>query len=118
MGEINIANSNNRDAMVTTETVGSTLNVRWLDDRGRQAENARLLRSTVDRDCDALVTQAGSLEKVAPLLVKGDPELDIESFGRTLSGTSRVYIDGDKKIVHKVQEWEIVRNVDGTERER
>jgi hypothetical protein len=29
-----------------------------------------------------------------------------------------VYVDTEGKIVHKVQEWEIVRNPDGTEKER
>jgi hypothetical protein len=118
MGQINISNSNNRDAMVNTETVRSPLRVRWLDEKGRQVTNVRLLRCTVDRDCDAMIKEAGSLEKVSDLLVKGDPEIDFESYGRFLTETSRVYIDADKKIVHKVQEWEIVRNVDGSEREK
>src|SRR5258708_5795405 len=118
MGTINIANSNNRDAIVNTETVRTPLRVRWLDEKGRQAQNIRILRCTVDRDCDELVKQAGALEKVGELLLKGDPEIDIESYGRFLSETSRVYIDAEKKIVHKIQEWEIVRNVDGSIRER
>ena len=118
MGAINISNSNNRDAVVNTQTVRSPIRVRWLDEKGRQAQNVRILRCTIDRDCDEMVKQAGALEKVADLLVKGDPEIDIESYGRYLSDTSRVYIDTDKKIVHKVQEWEIVRSVDGSERER
>jgi hypothetical protein len=118
MGSINIANSNNRDAMVNTEAVRTPLRVRWLDEKGRQAQNMRFLRCTVDRDCSELVKQAGALEKVAELLVKGDPEIDFENYGRSLSDTSRVYIDTDKKIVHKVQEFEIVRNIDGSVRER
>src|SRR4051812_47575034 len=103
MGSINIANSNNRDAMGNTEAVRTPLRVRWLDEKGRQAQNMRFLRCTVDRDCSELVKQAGALEKVAELLVKGDPEIDFENYGRSLSDTSRVYIDTDKKIVHKVQ---------------
>lgn len=118
MGTINLSNSNNRDAIVNTEAVRTPMRVRWLDEKGRQATNVRILKATVDRDCDELVKQAGSLEKVSDLLLKGDPEVDVETYGRFLSDTSRVYIDPDKKIVHKVQEWEIVRNPDGTERER
>lgn len=118
MGSINIANSKNRDAMVNTEAVRTPMRVRWLDEKGRQASNVRILRCTVDRDCDELIKTAGALDKVAELLVKGDPEIDVENYGRYLSDTSRVYIDADKKIVHKVQEFEIVHNVDGTPRER
>jgi hypothetical protein len=118
MGTINLSNSNNRDAIVNTEAVRTPMRVRWLDEKGRQATNVRILKATVDRDCDELVKQAGSLDKVSELLLKSDPEVDVETYGRFLSDTSRVYIDPDKKIVHKVQEWEIVRNPDGAERER
>ena len=37
---------------------------------------------------------------------------------RKLDDTWNFMFDADKKIVHKVQEWEIVRNVDGSEREK
>ncbi len=50
--------------------------------------------------------------------VDGDPEIDMETTGRFLSNTSRVYIDQNREIVHKVEFWEIVRNPDGSQRER
>ena len=118
MGTINLSNSKNRDAVVNTQSVQSTLRVRWLDEKGRQVQSVRLLRCTIDRDVDALVKQAGSIEKVSELLLKGDPEVDVESYGRALSDTSRVYIDPDKKIVHKIREFENVLNPDGSLRER
>jgi len=104
--------------MVNTQTVRTPMRVRWLDEKGRQSQNVRLLRCTIDRDCDSLAQKAGALDKVAELLVKEDCEIDFENCGRFLSDTSRVYVDPDKRIVHKVQEWEIVKNVDGTPRER
>ncbi|MCW8132043.1 MAG: hypothetical protein KIS92_16975 [Planctomycetota bacterium] len=118
MGTINLSNNKNRDAVVNTESVRTPLRVRWLDEKGRQSQTVRMLRCTIDRDCDELTKQAGGLEKVADLLLKGDPEIDLEQYGRFLADTSRVYIDPDKKVVRKVQEWEVVRNVDGSERER
>lgn len=118
MGSINISNSKNRDAMVNTQSVYSPLRVVWLDEKGRQVQNIRLLRCTIDRDIDALLKSAGSLDKVSELLLKGDPEVDLENYGRALSDTSRVYIDPDKKIVHKIREYEIVKNPDGSVRER
>ncbi|MCZ7648096.1 MAG: hypothetical protein M5U26_23025 [Planctomycetota bacterium] len=118
MGSINLANSKNRDAVVNTESVQSPLRVRWLDEKGRQTQAVRILRCTVDRDCDELAKQAGGLDQVAGLLLKGDPEVDLENYGRFLKDTSRVYIDPAKKVVRKVQEWEVVRNPDGSVRER
>ncbi len=92
--------------------------MRWLDDEGRQTANCRVLKSTVGRDLDALVARHGNLEQVAQALIADDPEIDFERVGSFLRETARVYIDKEKKIVHRVQAFEIVRNPDGTERLR
>ena len=104
MGEINICNSAGRDAVVTAQSIHSALKVRWVDARGRQAGNVRVLKSPAARDIDALVKQCGGVGKVAGALVDGDPEIDAELTGRLLRDTSRVYIDRDGEIVHKVQQ--------------
>lgn len=119
MGKINLTNSKGRDAVVQTESVRSPLRVRWLDEQGQQATNVRFLRSTVHHDIDALLGKSGrELGKVGAALITGDPEIDPERFGRFLRETSRVYMNPQRKIVYRVQEWEIIRNPDGTERER
>ncbi len=118
MPEINISNSAGRDAVVNMETVHSPQRVRWLDAQGRQANNIRVLKSTIDRDLDALLEQQGELSNVGQALIDGDPEVDLETVGHFLQNTSRVFIDKQRKIVHKVQQFEIVRNPDGSERER
>ncbi|HEV3024291.1 MAG TPA: hypothetical protein VGX76_17570, partial [Pirellulales bacterium] len=118
MPEINIANSAGRDALVALESVRSPLKVRWIDEQGRQIQSARLLKGPIDRDIDALVARYGELPKVGRALLEGDPEVDLEQTGRLLRNTSRVYIDADRQVVHKVQFWEIVRNPDGSQRER
>jgi hypothetical protein len=118
MAEINIANSAGRDAVVAMRSVRSSRQVRWLDEQGRQAQSVRLLKAPIDRDAAALASQAGSLGKVSESLLEGDPEIDVERIGKYLRDTSRVYVDQQRHIVHKVQEWEIVRNPDGSQRER
>ncbi len=118
MAQIHLANQRGRDAVVTTETVAGGMVVRWLDEEGREAEPVRLVRGTLDRDLDALVGRAGGLEQVAAALIAGDPEVDLESYGARLGPTSRVYVDPDRQMVTKVDEWEVVRNPDGSERER
>jgi hypothetical protein len=116
--EINICNSAGRDAVVATQSVRSPLKVRWVDEEGRQAGSVRILKSSVDRDGDALRARCGDWARVGEAMLAGDPEIDLESAGRLLRETSRVYIDPDRQIVHKVQFWEIVRNPDGSQRER
>ena len=118
MSEINISNSASRDAVVVTESVRSSLNIRWVDERGRQASSVRVLQATIDRDAAALARLLGGMNKVASALIEGDPEIDLEQAGRYLRDTSRVYVDANGQIVHKVTFWESVRNPDGSERER
>src|SRR5262245_45572396 len=118
MGQINICNSAGRDAMVSTEALGTGLRVRWLDNRGREASSVRLLKAPVERDVESLQARLGSLGDVAKALTETDPEIDLESTGRYLRETTRVYLGPDRNIVHRAEFWEIIRNPDGTERER
>ena len=59
------------------------LRVRWLDEQGRQAASARVLKATIDRDVSALERSAGGLDKVAQALIQGDPEFDTEARAST-----------------------------------
>jgi hypothetical protein len=116
--EFFLCNSKGRDATVMAESLRSARRVRWLDADGRQAVTARVLKGTVATDMDSLVARYGALDKVARGLIEADPEIDIEAVGGLLHDTARVYINPDKKVVHSVQIWEIVRQVDGTEKSR
>ena len=118
MSGINIANSAGRDAAVATQSVRQILNVRWVDDKGRQANSTRVLRATLEKDARALEAEFGNLSNVAQAMINGDPEIDVENIGRFLRETSRVYINPVGELVRKVQFWEIIRNPDGSERER
>lgn len=118
MGEINLSNSIGRDAVVSTDAAAPPPQVRWLDERGRQAMPTRILKSEIGHDYAALLAEHGDPEGVAKALIEGDPELDVETFGSFLTETSRVYIDQDGEMVHRVKQIEIIRNPDGSERER
>jgi hypothetical protein len=118
MAEINIANSTGRDAVVAMKSVRSSRQVRWLDDQRRQAQSVRLLKSTIERDTAALADQCGGLSKISDAIIEADPEIDAEMIGKYLRDTSRVYVDQNRRIAHRVHEWEIVRNPDGSQRER
>jgi len=115
---INIANSKGRDAVVGSQSVRKPMKVRWLDDKGRQAQSARVVKADVNHSIGALDASAGGRDKVAQALLAGDPEIDMETFGAQLQDTSRVFIDPDNKVVHKVKQIEVLKNPDGSERER
>jgi hypothetical protein len=113
-----LSNSKGRDALVSGASVRTPLRVRWLDADGRQASSVRLLKAPLDREYEALLTRFGSAEKIAEALIADDPEIDMETIGSFQQDTSRVYVNPERKIVHKVQMWEVVRNPDGSERLR
>jgi hypothetical protein len=118
MGTINLSNSKGRDAVVGSQSVLQPTRVRWLDEQGRQAQSARLMKADLAHDLSVLEARAGGRDKVAQALLAGDPEVDLENFGAILKETSRVFVDPDGKVVHKVRQFEVIRNPDGTERER
>ena len=118
MPEINISNAAGRNATVNMESVRVPLRVRWLDDRGRPANSVRVLKSTFNHDIDALATEYDGVENVGQALIDGDPEVNLEVVGSFLSHTSRVYVDKDHKLVHRVQKFDVVHEPDGTVRER
>src|SRR5262245_8143977 len=108
MPEISLFNSAGRDAVVKLQSLSSPLRVRWLDPQGRQSSTARLIKSTVESDIDALAEKHGDLRAIGAAIRDADPELDLETAGRMLQETSRAYVDKSRKIVHRVQEWDIV----------
>lgn len=117
MGEINLSNSDGRDAVVTTESVTKSQQIRWLDDHQRQSKSIRVIKSTTEFDIDALLEKHGDLDAVSEALVNGDPEIDFENTGRFLTDTSRVYVDQKRSIVRNVRFLEVVKNADGSVRE-
>jgi hypothetical protein len=118
MPELNIVNSAGRDATINLESVTTPLKVRWLDPDGRQAQNVRVLKSTIELDVDALTEKFGDLQGVGEALIREDPEIDLEHTGSFLRNTSRVFIDTHRQMVHKVQQFDIIRNPDGSQRDR
>jgi hypothetical protein len=118
MATINLSNSKGRDAVVGSASVLQALKVRWLDEQGRQVQSARLMKADLAHDLAALEAQAGGRDKIAQHLIDGDPEIDAENFGAILRETSRVFVNPEGQIVRKVKQFEVLKNPDGTERER
>lgn len=117
MGEINLTNEAGRDAVVGTESVRSSKQIRWLDEKNRQANSVRFIKASVNHDIDVLVKEFKDLSGVSDALIAGDPEIDMENAGRFLTDTSRVYVDQENAIVRNVRFLEVVRNADGSVRE-
>lgn len=114
---INISNSKNRDAVVALEAVRSQMDVRYQTEDGRPVTTRRTMKSDIEHDIEAVQGKRKDISSVSTLLVDGDPEIDIERFGLKLTDTSRIYVS-EKGIAHLVEEFEVIKNPDDTERER
>ena len=114
---INITNPKNRDAVVATEGLLPKREFRYVDEKGDPVHTQKVLKSDVTHDLPELLKKRKKLDKLANDLVKGDPEVDMESVGLFLVDTSRVYVS-KRGIIHLVEEYEVIMNPDGTERER
>lgn len=114
---INISNQKNRDAVVAAEALNPKREVRYTDSKGRPTSTRKLLKTDVLHDLPELLKKSKTIEKVADVLIKGDPEIDIESFGMFLTDMSRVYVT-KKGIIHLVEEFEVIYNPDDTVRDR
>jgi hypothetical protein len=115
---INISNAKNRDATVALEAVRAKRDVHYIDEHHNMIMTRKLLKTDVAHDLTTLTKKDDDLGKLSKKLVKDDPEIDIEQFGKFLAETSRVYVSEKKGIVHAVEEFEVILNPDGTERER
>lgn len=112
---INISNQKNRDAVVGMEGLRPKRNVHYVDEEEQSVTSRRLLKTDVAHDLPEMLKQ-NELDEIADLLIEGDPEIDVERFGKFLSETSRVYVSEDG-IIHAVEEFEVVYNPDGSVRE-
>lgn len=118
MRGIHIANDKRRDAEVAFESQTVKSNVRTVLKNGKDKQNVRVLKSTVDMDEEALAKQFGSWDEVAQALIDSDPELDTEIIGKKLNHTRRLWVGSDDKIAYRVNLFRTVFNPDGSERER
>lgn len=118
MRGIHIANEKRRNAEVAFESQTVRSNVRTVLKNGKDKQNVRVLKSTVDMDEEALAKQFGSWDEVAQALIDSDPELDTEIIGKKLNHTRRLWVGSDNKIAYRVNLFRTVFNPDGSERER
>jgi len=109
---INISNSNNRDAVVAFENVVAKREVRYTDKGGGPTSNVRVLKAHAENELPVIQKKNKTLDKVAKLLIKEDPEVDLEKVGMFLTDTSRVYVS-QSGILHLVEEFELIYKTDG-----
>ncbi|MCC8146742.1 MAG: hypothetical protein LIO93_09980 [Bacteroidales bacterium] len=117
MRAIHITNGKRRDAEVAFDAQTLTRNIRTVLKNGKEKQNVRILKSTVNMDDEALLKEFGSWDKVAQALLDSDPEIDMEITGKKLNQTHRLWVDKNNQIVYRVNLFRTLFNPDGSEQD-
>ncbi len=117
MNTIYLSDNLKRDALVNLEPKSARTKVNYLLDDGRKSKHVRMIKATKATSFSALLNKAGELDKIADILVEGDPEIDFAATGRFVECTRRVFLDSTGKIAYSVRFMDVIRNPDGSEKE-
>ncbi len=119
MKAIHIANSKKRDAEVAVEQQVKRSHIRTVLPDGREKTSVRILKNTVQHEFDVLLQEFdGSMADIESALITADPEINMETTGRKLRRTRKLYIDRDNNIAYRINLFQVVYNADGEEIER
>lgn len=113
---IHISNDRKRDAQVAFDVLKVGSSLRRVLPSGEEPVSVRLVKTTAAMNRS--VAEAGDAGELAQALIDGDPDVDMEITGRKLRRTHRVFVDREYRIVYHVNLYRVVRNPDGSERER
>ncbi len=118
MRTIRITNEKKRDAAISFDTTQREREVQFVLPDGSPSNNVKILKATIEQDLSTLLSKYGNLDALAQELIQGDPEIDFEKSGQLLDSSRKLYLTQDNKILYGVGLYEIVKNPDGTEKER
>ncbi|HQE67414.1 MAG TPA: hypothetical protein PLE05_11340 [Bacillota bacterium] len=118
MRSLNISNEKKRDAVVGMDNTPKKSKINYVLKDGSPKKTVKILKGLLEISEEYLVGRYGDLVKLGEEIIKGDPEIDMEKTGRFVSGTKKLYIGKDNKIVYRVNLVEVVKNPDGTEKLR
>lgn len=118
MRQLNISNDKKRDAFIGLDSIPPKSNIKYILENGSESKNIKVLRGTMPTSIDVLKqNHTGDMVALGEEIIKSDPDVDIELFGKILSSTRKLYLDSNDKIVYRIQAKEIVKNPDGSIKE-
>lgn len=115
MRKINISNDAKRNAEVAFGSTFHRPSPIFKTADGQRAKSERRVRTTLATADDALIARYA--DGLADALIAGDPEVDMEQFGKKIEGIKRVYLTPQGKVAYGVTLNEHVYLPDGTEKE-
>ena len=117
MRQLNLSNDKKRDALVGLDNIPQKPAIKYVLPDGSDSKNIKILRGTMDTSIEALKKQQEDMVAIGEEIILGDPDVDIELFGKILTATKKLYLDNNDEIVYRIQMKEIVKNPDGSIKE-
>ena len=109
---IHLSDSKKRNSRVNMES-GNQLNVSNRVTSGKaNVERYRAVKNSLKTSLSSL-TKETSLEDLSQTLIDGDPELDLELYGKRIYKTTRVYLNTENEPAFGVQLKEFIYQKDG-----
>jgi hypothetical protein len=118
MRTINLTNEKKRDAQVCMEAPQKKSSVRRVLDSGVNYANIKLLKQNLALVFETLSKNYADLTQMGNAIIAGDPEIDMEAIGKKITGTQKLYLDQNNKIVYRVNMVKIIKDPSGGEKER
>ncbi len=118
MRSLNISNERKRDAVVGMDSIQIKSNISFVLKDKSEKKNIKILKASLEVSEEILTARYGNLMLLGEEIIKADPEVDMEKVGKLLSKTKKLYLSKDNKIAYRVNLVEVVKNPDGTEKER
>ncbi|MCH5346661.1 MAG: hypothetical protein J1E63_06095 [Muribaculaceae bacterium] len=115
MRKINISNDAKRNAEVAFGSTFHRPSPIFKTADGRRAKSERRVRTTLATADGSLISRFA--DGLADALIAGDPEIDMEQFGKKIEGIKRVYLTPEGKVAYGVTLSEHIYLPDGTEKE-
>lgn len=113
---IHISNDRRRDAQVAFDARPVQSTLRRVLPSGVEPVSVRLVKTT--GEMNRCLRENYDTEELIRILAEEDPDVDMEITGRKLRRTRRLFVDREYAIVYHVNLEQVVRNPDGSERER
>ena len=113
-----LANAKSRWARVRIESRNPRSETMFIGPDGSPVTSTTFIKSTLDTGYGALNKRYGCDDAIAEAILNGDPEIKIETVGRSAGRTERVLLDPDGNALYAALPQEIVFAPDGTEIER
>lgn len=114
MRKINIANDAKRDAQVAFGSTFHRPSPIFKTADGNRAASERRVRTTLATTDEALLDKYG--DTLADVMIAGDPEVDMELFGKKVDGLQRVYLTPAGKVAYGVTLQEHIYDKEGIEK--